>query len=150
MKILKPSLLLIVAALALFACNSQKTGDQKTEDQKTEDQLSETVAGDDIQVYYFHNTTRCATCNAVEDETKMALEMFYSEKMEDGSIEFTSLNLEEEEGETMAESLEVSGQTLLIVKGETMVNLTNEGFMNARTNPTKFHEIIQTSIDELL
>jgi hypothetical protein len=145
MKLLKPSLLLILVALALFACNSQKSGDQKTEVQ-----ISESVVSDDIQVYYFHNTKRCATCNAVEDETKMALEMFYSENMEAGSIEFTSLNLEEEEGETMAQSLQISGQTLLIVKGETRVNLTNDGFMNARTNPTKFHEILRTNIDQLL
>lgn len=145
MKIFKPSLLIFFVSLALFACKTQKN-----DNQLTEDQLTETPAGDDIQVYYFHNTKRCATCNAVEDETLMALEMFYSEKMEDGTIEFTSLNLEEEDGEIIAESLEVSGQTLLIVKGETRVNLTNDGFMNARTNPAKFHEIIRTSIDELL
>ena len=145
MKILKPSLLLISVALALFACNSQKP-----QDQSSETTIAETTASDDIQVYYFHNTKRCATCNAVEDETKMALELFYSEKIEAGTIEFTSLNLEEHDGESMAQSLQVSGQTLLIVKGETRVNLTNDGFMNARTNPTIFHEILRTSIDELL
>ena len=76
--------------------------------------------------------------------------MFYENNMKDGTIDFTSLNLEEDEGEKMAESLRVSGQTLLIVKGETHVNLTNEGFMNARTNPDKFHEILKTQIDKLL
>ena len=50
----------------------------------------------------------------------------------------------------MAQALKVSGQTLLLVKGEHQVNLTNEGFMNARTNPTKFHEILRTQIDNLL
>ena len=80
----------------------------------------------------------------------MALELFYPEQSEAGTIEFTSLNLEEEEGEKMAEFLQVSGQTLLLVKGETRVNLTNDGFMNARTNPTKFHEILRTNIDQLL
>ncbi len=53
-------------------------------------------------------------------------------------------------GRSMARALEVSGQTLLLVKGETRVNLTNEGFMNARTNPAKFHEILKTQIDKLL
>jgi hypothetical protein len=86
----------------------------------------------------------------VEDETRVALEMFYEDHMKDGTMNFTSLNLEEEEGEKMAQELQVSGQTLLIVKGEARVNLTNEGFMNARTNPTKFHEILRTQIDQLL
>ena len=140
MKILKSTLLIMFVAISLFACNAQTTENQKTEN----------VLSEDVQVYYFHNTMRCATCNAVENETKVALEMFFEDKMKAGTIDFTSLNLEEDEGKTMAETLHVSGQTLLIVKGETKLNLTNEGFMNARTNPTKFHEIIKTQIDKLL
>jgi hypothetical protein len=140
MKLLKSSLLIMFVAMSLFSCNAQTS-----ENQKTKNAISE-----DVQVYYFHNTKRCATCNAVENETKMALEMFFDDNMKAGTIEFNSLNLEEDEGKEMAQSLHVSGQTLLIVKGETQVNLTNEGFMNARTNPTKFHEIIKTQIDKLL
>ena len=145
MKTLKPSILIMFAALSLFGCNAPASENQTNENQK-----AETIQSNDIQVYYFHNTKRCATCNAIEDETLMALELFYEERMKAGSIEFTSLNLEEEEGESMAQALQVSGQTLLIVMGETQVNLTNEGFMNARTNPTKFHEILRTQIDKLL
>ena len=140
MKILKSSLLLIFAVLSLFACNAQTSDNNKAED----------VTSQDVQVYYFHYTKRCLTCNAVENETKMALEMFYAEKMKAGNIEFTSLNLEKDEGKKMAKSLRVSGQTLLVVKGKTHLNLTNEGFMNARVNPTKFHEILKTQIDNLL
>ena len=140
MKMLKSSLLIMFVAMFLCSCNAQTP-----ENQKTKNEISE-----DIQVYYFHNTKRCATCNAVENETKVALEMFYEDKMKAGTMDFTSLNLEEDEGKEMAQSLRVSGQTLLVVKGEIQVNLTNEGFMNARTNPTKFHEIIKTQIDKLL
>ena len=140
MQTLKPSILFLFFAMILFSCKTQST----------DNQVSESVASNDVQVYYFHNTKRCATCNAVEDETKVALEMFYKDQMTAGSMEFTSLNLEEENGKEMAQSLKVSGQTLLITKGEIHVNLTNEGFMNARTNPTKFHEILKTQIDKLL
>ena len=140
MKLFKFSLLIMFVAASLFACNTQTT----------ENQTTENVLSEDVQVYYFHNTKRCATCNAVENETMVALEMFYEDKLKAGTIDFTSMNLEEDEGKTMAQTLHVSGQTLLIVKGETKLNLTNEGFMNARTNPTKFHEIIKTQIDKLL
>ena len=140
MKMLKFSLQCLFVALLLSACNAPASDKQK----------AGPVINDDIHVYYFHNTMRCATCNAVEDETKVALEMFYAEKVKEGIIDFTSLNLEEEDGKAMAKTLHVSGQTLLLVKGETRVNLTNEGFMNARTNPVKFHEIIKTQIDNLL
>ncbi len=140
MKLFKSSLLIMFVVVSLFACNAQTTENQKTEN----------VLSENVQVYYFHNTKRCATCKAIENETKVALEMFYEDKIKAGIIDFTSLNLEEDEGKTMAQTLHVSGQALLIVKGETKVNLTNEGFMNARTNPTKFHEILKTQIDKLL
>ena len=140
MKILKLSLLAAFVALILSSCNTRTSENQKIA----------AVVSEDIQVYYFHNTKRCATCNAVENETRAVLEMYYDENINAGTMEFTSLNLEEEDGKEMAQSLQISGQTLLIVKGESRVNLTNEGFMNARTNPTKFHEILKTEIDKLL
>jgi len=131
---------LIVATVSLSACNAQTTQDQKSSVANT----------DEIQVYYFHFTKRCATCNAVENETKVVLEMIYTDQVEEGNIAFNSLNLEEEDGKKMAEQLKVSGQTLLLVKGDKMVNLTNDGFMNARTKPNKFHEILKSNIDQLL
>jgi thioredoxin-related protein len=146
MKTIKPSLLILVAVLFIVACNSP----QSKTNQTSENQRSVSINSEDVLVYYFHNTKRCATCNAVEEETKMALTMFYEERLKAGSIEFTSLNLEEDEGKAMAQTLKISGQTLLIVQGETQVNLTNEGFMNARTNPSKFHEIVKEQIDQLL
>lgn len=145
MKNLKPSLLILLASLMVFGCQAPGTNKQTSETPGTQQVIS-----DDLQIFYFHNTKRCATCNAVEEETLMALELFYKEKLEAGSIEFTALNLEEEEGESMAETLQVSGQTLLLVKGDARVNLTNEGFLNARTNPTAFHEILRAQIDKLL
>ena len=131
---------LTVAVVSLSACNTQTSPDQNTSVANT----------DELQVYYFHFTKRCATCNAVENEARVALEMFYSYQMKEGNIAFTSLNLEEGDGKEMAESLKISGQSLLLVKGDQMVNLTNEGFMNARTKPDKFHEILKSNIDNLL
>ena len=108
------------------------------------------VVAENIEVYYFHFTKRCATCNAVESETKKALIKYYSEEMENGIIHFTSLNLDNKESKKIADDLRLSGQSLLVVKGDKHVNLTSQGFMQARSNPEKFHEIIKTKIDELL
>ena len=140
MKAIQSSIFLLLVALVMSACNAQASQDQKTA----------TVSDGDLQVYYFHFTKRCVTCNAVETETKVALEMFYADQVKEGMIAFTPLNLEEEDGKEMAKQLNVSGQTLMLVKDEEMVNLTNEGFMNARTKPDKFHEILRNSIDKML
>lgn len=108
------------------------------------------LTSETIDVYYFHFTKRCLTCNAVESETINALEKYYAEEMNTGKISFTSLNLDTKEGKKTADGLKISGQTLLIVKGETKVDLTSQGFMQARSNPEKLHAIIKTKIDELL
>ena len=71
MKLLKSSLMIMFVAVSFVSCNAQTSEDQK----------EQSIITEDIQVYYFHNTARCATCNAVESETKIALEMFYDKKM---------------------------------------------------------------------
>jgi len=139
MKTIRLALMTLVA-VSLSACNAQASQEQKAVD----------ADNDEVQLYYFHFTKRCATCNAVETETQLVLEMFYGDQVKDGTIAFTSLNLEEDDGKELAKALNVSGQTLLLVKGDDRVNLTNDGFMNARTKADKFHEILKRNIDNLL
>lgn len=103
-----------------------------------------------VEVYYFHNTRRCATCQAVEDETKKALEQFYPTQMKDGFVTFLSINLEEGDNEAFAEKLGVSGQTLLFVAGDKKVDLTNDAFMYANTKPEKLQKAIRKTVDEML
>lgn len=97
-----------------------------------------------IEAYYFHNTARCVTCKTVEAEAKADLLNLYGNQ-----VIFKSLNLEEPETKEIAKKLNVSGQTLIIVKGSKKVNLTNEGFLYARTNPAKFKAIIKEKVDAL-
>lgn len=100
---------------------------------------------DKVEVYYFHMSTRCVTCKAVEAETKKNLESLYG-----GNVTFQSMNIEAVAGKAIAEKLKISGQTLLIVKGNTKINLTNEGFMYARNNPARFKSILKEKVDGLL
>ena len=74
----------------------------------------------------------------------------YPEKMKTGEINFISVNLEDNDNESLAEKYEVSAQTLLFVCGTEKVNLTNKGFMYARNNPDKLKKEIKLTIDNLL
>ncbi len=131
--------LLFIAAMVLsmnISCSAQTNkNDESTKVSKAEK----------IEVFYFHYTRRCATCNAVESVSKEAINELYGDK-----VSFAEYNLDETDGETKGKELEVSGQTLLIVAGDTKINITNEGFMNARTNPDKLKQIIKEKIDPLL
>jgi hypothetical protein len=98
-----------------------------------------------VQVYYAHFSARCVTCKTVESEAKKDLAELYGNK-----VTFQSLNLDEASSEAFAKKLDVSTQALLIVKGTKQVNITNEGFMYARTNPAKFKAVIKEKVDEMM
>ena len=106
---------------------------------------SDLAVSESVEVFYFHNTRRCVTCQAVETESKDLVEELYRDK-----VTFLAYNLEEQDGKAKAGELGVSGQTLLIVSGESRINITNEGFINARSNPEKFKQILKDKIDPLL
>ena len=117
-----------------FSCNAQTP--------KKEVQSS---TSNKIEAYYFHNAARCVTCKTVESEAKADLENLYGTQ-----VTFKALNLEDDATKPIADKLKVSGQTLLLVKGDQKINITNEGFMYARTNPAKFKKIIKEKVDKLL
>ena len=100
---------------------------------------------DKVEAYYFQMTVRCVTCKTVEAETKKDLETLYG-----GKVNFKAINLEDVKNKTLVEKLKISGQTLLIVKGDSKINLTNEGFLYAVNNPEKFKSIIKSKVDGLL
>jgi len=111
---------------------------------------SQVTKSGDVEVYYFHMTTRCVTCKTVEAEARKNVEMLYADKVKAGKISFTALNLEEATGKSMGEKLGVNSQTLLIVKGDQKINITNEGFLYAVSQPQKFAEVMKSKIDPLI
>lgn len=107
--------------------------------------LSQTAEKEVIKAYYFHNETRCTTCKTVEAEAKTDLKELYGDK-----VSFQSLSLEDDTAKSLAQKLQISGQTLLVVKGDKKINLTNDGFLYAVSNPDKFKSIIKKKVDPLL
>lgn len=97
-----------------------------------------------VKAYYFHATRRCATCQAVESVSKEAIKEYYGDK-----VAFETINREEHKDHPMIKEHKISGQTLLIVKGNEVVNLTNTAFLNARSNPDKLKAKIKETIDAM-
>jgi hypothetical protein len=129
---------LLTLALLIFmgswSCNAQTNKKENT-----------SKASNKVEAYYFHFSARCVTCKTVEAEAKADIESLYG-----GKVTFQSVNLDEESSKALAEKLQIAGQTLLIVKGDTKINITNEGFMYARSNPEKFKAVIKEKIDPLV
>jgi hypothetical protein len=126
--------------LAGASCNAQTEKKQAVS----------SASGNDVEVYYFHMTTRCVTCKTIEAEARKNIETLYASQVKTGKISFTALNVQESPGKDIGAGLGVNSQTLLIVKGDQKINITNEGFLYAVSKPEKFKEVIKEKIDPLL
>lgn len=133
-------LILFIATSVFVACNqgSQKTNNEQVKNEISQD--SDTL----FHVYYFYATHRCPTCQAVETVTKETLKEFYGDK-----IVLQSYNFEEDANKGLVDKFQVSGQTLLIVKGDKKANLTDNAFMNAKAKPEMLKEKIRTTIESM-
>ncbi len=136
MKITQVLFFVMLAGIGL-SCNAQSSQENKQSDDSQ-------VKAENVQVYYFHMTRRCATCKAVENVSKQAVK-----EMDGNNVSFAAYNVEKPEGEEQAKKLGVHGQGLLIVSGDKKINLTREGFMFARTKPEKLKELVQQKINSL-
>ncbi|MBN2165104.1 MAG: thioredoxin family protein [Marinilabiliaceae bacterium] len=138
------STLTFIFTLGILAISAQCCNNPQSDANNSKTASVKNTKTTAVQVYYFHATRRCATCQAVETVTTEALKEYYGNK-----IVFKSINRDEEKDNPMIAKYKVNGQTLLIVKGDKVVNLTNDAFMNARTNPNKLKAKIKATIDSL-
>jgi len=103
-----------------------------------------------IEVYYFHFTRRCTTCNNVEKVSKDAVQTLYPEKVKRGDIFFKSVNLDEKEGEAIGAKYKIEGQTLIVIYGDKRTDLTDKGFLYANDSPDKLKAEIKKAVDGMM
>ena len=123
-----------------ISCNSQVKNDNE-----------ETVvkASGKIDVYYFHYTRRCVTCETVEDNTKLAIDNINKERAGGDAIIYHVLNLDDAATKALADKFKVGGQSLIVTTGEKKVDITGNAFINAK-NPVKIEEEISKATNKLL
>jgi hypothetical protein len=123
-----------------ISCNAQGAKKQETK----------AIVSSKVEVYYFHFTRRCMTCNAVEAEAKKAVEAMYPKLVKSGKITFQAINLDEASSKAAAEKCGAEGQSLLVMGGGKRIDLTSQGFMYARSNPEKLKAELKKAIDPLI
>ena len=137
---------LFMASIALmmmfihFSCSGQS-------DQKATSTNSGITA--QVGVYYFHFERRCNTCISVEENSKKAVEEMYPEQIKTGEYFFKGVNLDDKSSEEIADKLGVGMQTLLVVHGDTKIDITSEGFMYAH-DYDKLKEEIKKAVEKAL
>jgi hypothetical protein len=102
-----------------------------------------------VEVYYFHYTRRCVTCQVVETETQKSILALYPLQVKKGLITFKSINLDDKSSEAIAAKCKAEGQSLLITSSNKRVDLTDKAFMYAKSNPIKLKAELKKTIDPL-
>lgn len=151
-KIVSTLIVLIIVGISSISAQTSKSNDVLSKDKAccskaTADKEcnSKKVEKTEVMAYYFHATRRCATCEAVEKTTRETLKDTYGDK-----VSFVSINREEDENKAMVEKYKINAQTLIFVKGDDIVDLTANAFLNARTNPEKLEKKIKSTVDKML
>ena len=136
-------LLLGALMLGMISC------DPKTKATETNQNVASLVS-DNVEIYYFHYTRRCITCNAVEEVTKSTLNELYPAQMESGKIIFESVNLDDDASKAVAGKCQAEGQALLFITKGKRIDLTDKGFMYAKSSPDKLKTEVKKTVDALL
>ncbi|ALO16191.1 hypothetical protein L21SP5_02568 [Salinivirga cyanobacteriivorans] len=142
MQLLKISIAGLALVLSFGSCNNEK-GTTKEKNEKEVVKQSP-VKAEQVAVYYFHSTRRCATCQAIERVSRSAVKNFF-----EGNIRFVSYNIEEEDGAAKAKEVNVKSSALVIMRDGEKIDITDEAFMNARSNPQKLKALIKEKIEPL-
>ena len=133
---LSAALLIMVSSIS---CNAQGTKKEVVQNGKSSN----------VSVYYFHFTRRCATCLAVEENARKAVESLYPNEVKSGEYSFTALNLDEASAKGIADKLGVGGQSLLVVRGDKKIDITSAAWLSAH-DPDKMKVEIKSGIQKVL
>lgn len=100
------------------------------------------------EVLFFHNTRRCVTCDAIENETKKVLSENFSDEVKKGEIVLKIYDAEEKANRELVKELGVTGTALIVRDGDEIKNLSSKGFMYAVKQPEKLRKAIIKALEE--
>lgn len=105
-----------------------------------------------VEVLYFHRTVRCHTCETIDSTAKAFISKEYKKELASGDVTFISIDFQIENENALVKKHTINGPTLLVVhhnkNKEAKYDLTDSGFANSESNPTKFKSDLKAKIDE--
>ncbi|WP_290535660.1 nitrophenyl compound nitroreductase subunit ArsF family protein [Alistipes sp.] len=133
--------LLSILALLLVACGGNGSSN-RSQASTPEPEREQAAPSEQVEVLYFHGKKRCATCNAIERLTKETVEGL-------GRRDITVRILEIEQNEELARRYGVAWSSLLVIRGDSVRNLTRMGFSLARNRPEEFRARLTDTLTQL-
>jgi len=107
---------------------------------------------DKIEIYYFHRTQRCYSCNALSQYVKETIEQRFSEEIKSGKIEYREVNVDLPENKNVALKFQASGSSLFIntiKNGQDNINQDTNAW-RLLSNKSRFQTYLENKINSLL
>ncbi|WP_289773000.1 nitrophenyl compound nitroreductase subunit ArsF family protein [uncultured Duncaniella sp.] len=143
---MKKVFLMLILTVGLFSCSTKSS-----ETQTNATCVAEEV-NDHVELIYFHGKQRCITCRAIEKFSKEVVDSLVATGIPADELSFKVIDIDE--NEVLADSYEVTGSSLFLVKynggQETRDNLTSFGFGNAKSKPDVFKQGLTEKIETAL
>ena len=140
---MKKMLMMAALCIGLAACGGGNTK-----------QTATSTRENGVKVLYFHGKQRCATCVAIERETKAVVNEQFADAVADGALEMRIIDITQPENEAIADKYEITWSSLVVVKykdgKEQAENLTKFAFANARNNPETFRAELSEKLKKML
>lgn len=139
MKRLSLIMTLFVMSFVFVSCGQTESKQSKTNTEKGV-----------VQVLYFHGKQRCATCLAIEEQTKALLDAEFQSQQQQRKVKYRVVDISTPEGEAVADRYEVAFSSLILDKDGQTADLTDMGFRYARSEPETFKANLKVQINKLL
>lgn len=130
---------LLVSSLLLIACNNNKSTTEKAE------QNTSVTNQNRLEVYCFHGTRQCETCKNMKANTKKTLDTHFASQLNDSSIVFSIIDVDDEKNEKLAEKFQATGTALMINKvvngKDSIIDWSDFAFEKANDNDVFISEL---------
>jgi hypothetical protein len=105
----------------------------------------EPILSTPVQVYYFHASFRCPTCNSLESMTRQVLETRFKRELASGAISFSSADFQKDEA--LARRFDVASGCVVVASGERFKRL--DGIWTLKSDQAAFDDYIASAVNEI-
>lgn len=117
MKKLIPFIFLAISVIFLAGCGQENKTyyfDEEGNMSTTKPATAKVETADKLEVYYFHRTARCYSCNTMGELVTNLINERYGQQVKEGKIDFKQLNVELPENKEIAKKFQATGSSLFI------------------------------------
>ncbi|MBU0757782.1 MAG: hypothetical protein KKF44_06950 [Nanoarchaeota archaeon] len=107
--------ILLISVTLIISCTTQET--EKITDNTNNKELESNqkiITVNKIEVYHFHATQQCWSCKTVGEFAEETVNTYFREEVNNGKIEFKSINIDEFENKAVSIKYGATGSSLFL------------------------------------